>query len=151
LPFDVNAPTPEGLIDHVTPVWLMPDTVAVKCCVAPGFGVTDDGVIVTETVGGTSVMVVCAFVPSDAVAVAITVCRAAIRLGALYVMVVRPDPSGPDCGPMVAPATAGLKSKVTVAFVRPVTRAVSVQVPPPPSAQPLPPDVEAPSDTSVSA
>ena len=62
-----------GLMLHVTPVWLMPSTAAVKCCVAPAVNVTVAGVTWTVTVGGTSVMSTDALVPSTAVAVAVTV------------------------------------------------------------------------------
>lgn len=96
-------------------------------------------------------IIVCAFVPSTAVTVAVTVCRAVTGFGALYVIVVSPVESGPDAAPITAPATAGLKSHVTEAGETPVTRAESVHVPPPPSAQPLTPPAVAPSDTSVSA
>ena len=64
-------------------------------------------------------------------------------------MVVRPVASVADGAPTDAPDTVGLNSKVTVAGVSPVTRAESVQVPPPLRLQPPPPPDVAPKESSV--
>ena len=68
-------------------------------------------------------------------------------------IVVRPVAFGPTGAPTVPPVmdTGGLKSNVTLAGERPVTRADKVHVAPPLRLQPLPDPDDAPNESSVSA
>ena len=77
-----------GLSDHFTPEFVAPFTVAVNDCWRPALRVTEDGLMLTDTVdagGGVRVTVALAdFVVSAAeVAVMVTVCWAAIVAGAV--------------------------------------------------------------------
>jgi hypothetical protein len=116
----------------------------VNCCVVPATTVAADGLMEIVKVGGLRVMSPNACVPSTAVAVTVTVCFAVMGFGAVYVTVVRPVASGPVCVPTLAPVTVGLNVMVAVAGETPVTRTVTVQVPPPLKlhvVEPLPADV----------
>jgi hypothetical protein len=105
-----------GLIDHVTAVFVVPETAAVNCCVCDGpraavVGETDT----VTTVGGTSVTVADALFAGSAwlVAVTVTVCCVVMLEGAVYSPVVLMEP------------TSGLIDQVTAVFVVPVTAAVN--------------------------
>jgi hypothetical protein len=76
-----------GLIDHVTAVFVVPETAAVNCCVCDGPRLTVVGETDTlTTAGGTSVTVAEALFVESAwlVAVTVTVCCVVMLEGAVY-------------------------------------------------------------------
>jgi len=113
------------VVDHVTPVLLLPVTVAANCCVAPVFRVAEPGLTETATAGAavTVTLAVADFVESAAL-VALTVYVPAV-LGAVY------SPVGEMLPPFTDQVTLVLELPVTVALnckVAPVVAAGFVGV-----------------------
>jgi hypothetical protein len=114
-PAALIVPAPdEGLIDHVTAVLLVFETVAVNCWVWLAYKVAVVGDTATEIAGSKSIVAVAVLaVLTTLVAVSVTVCRAAMVAGTVYNPLELTVPA-PDDG-LINHVTAVLVAFVTVA------------------------------------
>jgi hypothetical protein len=105
----LEIPPTAGLIDHCTPVFVVPATLAVNCCVCPAVSELLAGV--TDTATGSSVIDAVADLELSAMLVAftLTICCAVTRPGAEYTPALETLP------------TAGETLQETEVFVVPVT------------------------------
>ena len=105
----------EGLIDHVTAVFVDPVTDAVNCCAPPAVRVEVAGLIEIVTGAACKVIVAIAVwvLSAELVAVTVTVCAEVMEAGAVYSPLVEMLP------------TDGLIDQVAAVFVDPVTVAVN--------------------------
>lgn len=118
------APPAVQSADQLTPVFELPETVAVNCCVPVAVAVEVAGATATET-GVSRIVVLPVFVASDArVAVTVTVAELATVAGAVYSPLVLIDPHA-------APPAVQLTLHNTDVLVEFVTVAVNCCVPPP--------------------